>query len=501
MRTITTKLFAVILLILVLGGITSCTNELDVENALEMSSKTETSKSPYHISLSEAFDHLEATFDAMGVDKTRAIERGCWSVRRIPLSEFKPHTRADGTTEVGDAVYVVNFDNNEGFAILSADSRLPDNVIAVSNSGNLGPIHGPVTDYDNPDTLTLEDLYVPEDDDYLLGSNDPDRVIGGLLTNYVVGWTDSLRGDYDTGEIPTLPINPIVPEITYSYEYETVEHIPEMLTTTWHQDSPFNDQCPERYYYKGFLGITYSTNKSYDFDAVGEWGDDFIREEDLAAGCVAIAVAQILAYNNYPQTDSLISNADGVHPWSALKAHNFTEGETSLYATNIAQLIHKIGVGCDMWYGFYKQQSFATPAAAKRYLESLGYNDVQQYNSYCGVELSIVLEQLRQQLPVFIGAISGFVDGHAWVIDGYQKRNQKKIGRNSNNEIVSTVVTDTNHYVHCNWGWRDAKNNGWFSYGLFDIDDAYSYDNDERHTDELDFDHLFRVITYDKPIQ
>ena len=499
MRTITTKLFAVILLILVLGGITSCTNELDVENALEMSSKTETSKSPYHISLSEAFDHLEATFDAMGVDKTRAIERGCWSVRRIPLSEFKPHTRADGTTEVGDAVYVVNFDNNEGFAILSADSRLPDNVIAVSNSGNLGPIHGPVTDYDNPDTLTLEDLYVPEDDDYLLGSNDPDRVIGGLLTNYVVGWTDSLRGDYDTGEIPTLPINPIVPEITYSYEYETVEHIPEMLTTTWHQDSPFNDQCPERYYYKGFLGITYSTNKSYDFDAVGEWGDDFIREEDLAAGCVAIAVAQILAYNNYPQTDSLISNADGVHPWSALKAHNFTEGETSLYATNIAQLIHKIGVGCDMWYGFYEQQSFATPAAAARYLEDVGYSnaDAMWY------DFSKVKSMLDDNLPVFVGAVRlcGGVGGHAWVIDGYRTEYRVKIGTNSDGDIVSTTSEPLRHYVHCNWGWGGASD-GWFANSLLEdkyieTDNAESFDDDTTPK-EKHYDHWFRMIKYNK---
>lgn len=136
MRTFTTKLFAVILPILVLGGvITSCTNELDVENTLEISAKTEVAKSPYHISLSEAFAHLEATFDAMGVDKTRAIERGRWNVRRMPLSDFKPHTRADGSAEVGDAIYVVNFENEEGFAILSADNRLPDNVIAYSPKG------------------------------------------------------------------------------------------------------------------------------------------------------------------------------------------------------------------------------------------------------------------------------------------------------------------------------------------------------------------------------
>ena len=92
----------------------------------------------------------------------------------------------------------------------------------------------------NEDTLTLEDLYVPADDDYLLGSTSPDRVIGGLVTNYIIGWTDSLGGDVG-GKFPNIPTIPPIDELIYSYEYETIENISEMLITTWHQQSPFND--------------------------------------------------------------------------------------------------------------------------------------------------------------------------------------------------------------------------------------------------------------------
>lgn len=77
MKTFTSKLFSVILPLVVLGGVTtSCANELDVEQAFVTNADVVISQSPYHISLSEAFDHLGTTFDAMGDDKTRAIERG-----------------------------------------------------------------------------------------------------------------------------------------------------------------------------------------------------------------------------------------------------------------------------------------------------------------------------------------------------------------------------------------------------------------------------------------
>lgn len=234
--------------------------------------------------------------------------------------------------------------------------------------------------------------------------------------------------------------------------------------------------------------------------------------EDLTAGCVSIAVAQILAYNKYPDFQTVIGG-DGSEDWDwLLTDHSSTkpeEGsdEEKQQQENVvkqtdyyAQLVHEVGVGCDMNYGFFGgTSSFATPAAAKRYLESLGYNNVQQYNSYSGVELDVVLEQLRKHLPVFIGAISGVIDGHAWVIDGYRTEYQIKIGTNSSGDVVSTTSEPLRYYVHCNWGWVDAKNDGWFSYGLFDISEAYLYDNDNQRTDELDFDHLFRVITYDKP--
>lgn len=501
MRTITTKLFAVILSILAFGVMTSCTNDLDYDYGISEADLSEQPQSPYHITLSEALGVLELMMNEMGMENTRALQRGEWTVQRIPLSAFKLQTRSGGEAEAGDAIYVVNFDNDEGFAILSADDRLPDNVIAMSNKGSIIVDIEPYID--DEDSLTLEDLYVPEDDDYLLGSVDPNRVIGGLVTNYVRGKIGTIGiAPGKDGNILIPPSNPI----TYSYQYKTVEYIPEMLTTTWHQRSPYNDQCPNRYHYRGFLGITYTAIKPYDFDAVGEWGGDFIRDEDLAAGCVAIAVAQILAYNEYPAlSDVLGENVE--EDWEWLLADHSAIPDPDEEAKAIARqnelyakLVHKVGVGCDMNYGFYKQQSFTTPAAAARYLEDMGYSNVDARK----YDFSKTRSMLDNNLPVFVGAVRlcGGVGGHAWVVDGYRQVDYVKIGKDNNGSVISYSVESSSYYVHCNWGWEGVCD-GWFANSMLEnkyieTDDAESFDDPTATPHNYHYDSWFRMIEYNK---
>lgn len=478
------KRLKTIMLLALLGLMSACTNELD-ERIDYVGENTPTSpQSPYHISLSQALDNLKATSSALGLETTRSLERGNWTVQRIPLSHFNSKTRTNETTEDSDAVYVVNFDNAEGYAILSADNRLPDDVIAVTNSGTYNFTPGPVTDFENP--LTLEDLYVEEDDDYLLGSVEQNDIIDNLLINYVNGWTDSLRGDFETGETPIIP--PTEP-INYSFTYQTTREIPEMLTYNWGQHSPFNDRCPKRYKYSGLFGILMSSIEEYDFDGEAEWGDDFLGVEELYAGCVAIAVSQILAYHNFPDTDDIEPGEDCITDWRTLRTNNLGTESHVILKTDISRLVHTIGVGCDMIYGFWGSQfSFATPVGARDYLRELGYTNVERTLGY---DLSIIVESLENDCPIFIGAVSGDVDGHAWVIDGYKEVDCIKTGTNSDGIIVvSPYVVSTTKYVHCNWGWH-GSHNGWFASNLHE----QSFITDE----DTEYDHLYRLVTYDKP--
>lgn len=67
MRTITTKLFAVILPILAFGAMTSCTNDLEYDYDIEVVELSEQPQSPHHITLSEALGNLESMMSEMGM--------------------------------------------------------------------------------------------------------------------------------------------------------------------------------------------------------------------------------------------------------------------------------------------------------------------------------------------------------------------------------------------------------------------------------------------------
>lgn len=468
---------------------TSCTNEIVLEDhAVTETASVEEIDGEHHIPLSDALAHLESMLNAFDSGQTRAHHRDNWSIQRVPMSTFKSQTRSNDDLS-GDALYVVNFENDGGYAILSADDRLPDNVIAVTSSGNLN--FEPIPFDDTTDTLTLDMLYVAEDDDYLLGNRE-DGFVQDLVANYVLGWTDSLPGMED--EFGDIPIS----DITYSYEYETTVNYPEMITTQWDQGSPYNDFCPNRhYYYGGLFHTKKSAIKEYYFDPIAEWGDDYISSDDLAAGCVAIATAQIIAYNKYPDVKNLVAYEQPTMTWDDI-AMEYSHDER--HARHLGKLVHSVGVGCKMDYGFFKKQSFATPINAKRYLNDIGYTNTQRHT---GFDLNLVINQIQNDCPVFIGAISGLTNGHAWVIDGYKQIKEFEIGTTPEGVVVNRRVVRTNHYLHFNWGWG-GTNDGWFTTNLtssqsFSPNDASSYDGTSSSESNYTFDWWFRLVTYDKP--
>lgn len=515
-----------VVLISILNALASCTNDLDsLVHEGDVFIECVEPTTPHHIPISKALSSLESIMESMGMDNTRAMNRSNWTVTRIPMSTFKPQTRT-GNTEVADALYVVDFEEG-GYAILSADDRLPDEVIAVTNSGDLefnpNPLEDPV--------ITLDDLYVEEDEDYLLGSEPRDEgtsegFIEGLVANYVIGWIDSLRDDDDEFGDPMLPpgggniggggsggnTGGDSGDFNVDYSYRTDMLSDEKLQTQWYQREPYNKYCPNRYRYRGLFGATYSRVEEYDFDPRAEWGDDYIDSIDLAAGCVAIATAQIIAYNKYPALGNVIGDDDADN-WDWLFRDFSRLVDRQLRAEYLArqedykaELVHASGVGCDMNYGFMgTSYSFATPNAAKKYLQELGYTNVVRHIGY---DDSIVKTQIENDCPVFVGALEALPEtsGHAWVIDGYKTTNKICTLTLPNGTLISETIVDTTNYVHCNWGWSNGSNNGWFSSTLLDTDacidveDAESYDNSSSNNMSAAFTWWFRMVTYDKPI-
>lgn len=106
-----------------------------------------------------------------------------------------------------------------------------------------------------------------------------------------------------------------------------------------------------------------------------------------------------------------------------------------------------------------------------------------------GYDEGKVINSLDKGCPVFISAISKVINGHAWVIDGYIKRDKKT---SSGNIVKSQTL------VHCNWGWN-GRCNGYFTSGVFKTSSAEISDNLGTIANEERYWSSFNFISYEKP--
>ena len=496
----TNRAFRAICLTTCLCFFVACYNEPNFQPEELTAESNETQQSPYHITLSTALDNMLNTMEVLS-PSTRANEKTIRNIQTVTSADILQQTRSTNGEEPTDAYYIVNFENDEGFAILAADARFGCDVIALAERGNLfrtNCIESRITigqndtmEYrDAGETLTIEDLYRPEFDEYLLGGGEPGN-------NIIIPSIDSLYTDKSKYDWPEWPNDPDEQddEITSETEYVTHELIEPLLSTQWHQHSPFNDLTPRRYYYR-ILGIGNSCVKEYGYDTSKILG--YYNQRPTYAGCVAIAVAQILAYHEYPSTQTILnaSAEENITSWATLKDVIGSDSISEDQKQHIARISRAIGNGCDMWYGFWDLSSFALPIYAKNYMASLGY---QNTDRVIGYSLETVKEMLRNDCPVFMGGISGTVDGHAWVIDGY--KHIKSTTEWYRNGEYTHMTTGNYMYTHCNWGWS-GNCDGWFFTDIFDTTEG-DYDDTINHNNNrvYHFDHWMRMVTYDKPNQ
>lgn len=195
----------------------------------------------------------------------------------------------------------------------------------------------------------------------------------------------------------------------------TLTEVLPLLNTSWSQGCDYNLYCPR--------------------DTVGDC-------DRAIAGCVAVAMAQIMKYWNYPMSNSPIpaylSNQYGVIPGVDETSYRWTRMSSSLRSTSlteekdaISELIYHCGVSVKMDYG-PRTSSASTPE--KPWTDYFGYSqDMEEvYRSdYSDSEWALVLKkELENKRPVFY---VGYSDegGHAFICDGYQG----------------------NNCFHFNWGW------------------------------------------------
>ena len=209
-----------------------------------------------------------------------------------------------------------------------------------------------------------------------------------------------------------------------------------LCQTTWHQNFPYNSQCPE--------------------DPEGNGGHVY-------AGCVATAMAQVMKYWDYPSrgTGTHTYNPDGYPQQTAnfgttdyhfelmpLAVDSTSTEEDYFY---IAQFQHHCGIAVEMMYGANGSGAYSddVPPALSNYFgystqeyETLGY---WGWNFYTNEQWAQMLKDggLDEQMPLYYsGQDDGGAGGHAFVCDGY----------------------DENDYFHFNWGWS-GRDDAWCAIG------------------------------------
>lgn len=387
------------------------------------------------------------------------------------------------TNKDGDiAMFIVNYKDNKGFKIFSADKNYTP-LLAYSDNGNFDildtDINGVGLWIDNmklylsdktniSDSVKLQNrlewsrLIGTKEKVVLNKSRANEKWIGDALIQwqqegyYIYPLSDFIPW---TNNTPTFPSgSPNLPSESYVNLYSSVSERPiiedsyviikdsqinsdakyrQLLTTQWGQDEPFNNAVP-----------LYTSNPN------------------RFLGCTAVAVGQIIAYKklltgyNYSLMLSSYPNYD-----------------------EIAKLLYFVGKNiCGINY-------ISTETGATIHEVKLGLMSYRiECNLISNFDVRHIEECIKSNNPVFVGG-SGNRGAHAWVVDGYDYRTtQGDCKVMLIMEHIEDVLGDTPFFTysqqtitysesklyHCNWGWS-GDYDGFYVNGCFNPgNDSYN---------------------------
>ena len=237
----------------------------------------------------------------------------------------------------------------------------------------------------------------------------------------ILGYTDS--GDFDASDLP-----PALQDMLESWA-QTVEdaqvagtntkkpsltattrsNIAPIMTSHWHQSSPYNDRCPY---------LTGTTNRA-------------------ATGCVATAASQILyywrkdlpstlqattptyGYGDAPVTESVPAGTT-LH-WDLMQ-DSYSGGESSTVKDAVAEFVFATGAATWLTYGSSTSGNIEKiPYTFSTYFGMNG-GTVHYRNSYSQENwVQLLYDELAKGRPVMYTGVHPSNGGHAVVVHGYQK--------------------------------------------------------------------------------
>ncbi|MBR6632293.1 MAG: C10 family peptidase [Alistipes sp.] len=442
------------------------------------------------ISIDEAVSNLESIIGELYLG-TRANKRPKFSSSNMITLVLPPATRTSTLIELPDTlVYIQPFDDNAGYAILSARTTISP-ILAITESGcfDMNKFNQAIEYEINNNVLSREEYQqliddIEEDgDDFEEFAVDPTDLAYALTANVIVG--DLIGGGIETptDEIIDYELPAVLQSTETIVDYEILEFCAPLLTTKWNQRSPFNLLCKD--------------------------GDVY-----CPVGCTVTAVSQIMAANEYPKNRAF--NGELVD-WTVAKEYSpndyysldydidLEEDEVARQLSNICFELGK-PENCDVSYGVNGSKS--TAAKAKNAFINMGYINVDKRLGFAKADREATIEMIRDGKPVYVSAHKFIPKGHAMVYDGYverRKRTSKYYYYTDGTCRVNRTYDDPQQLFHINWGYSGSYDGYYLAKSSVDNKEYYATETDidyatlPNDAEHLSYSHYFRVVTYDIP--
>lgn len=375
------------------------------------------------IPLEEAMANLEEFLSSYTNVTKAAKTRSIADAEVFTFGSRTLKTKAGGIEIPDTLAYLVNLGNEEGFAVLAANRKLNNSIYCLTEDGRV-----------DQESFAQAFAYLSGQLETRSGSEIMDMeelFVPTLLTRAMV------MDYYDqTNQVSTKATTP------------SGSPTGPILQTKWHQNTPFNDLlngCP--------------------------------------AGCVAIACAQIMAYNEHPS----VFTADTVTcSWATMKTvspvgDRFASGSEDA-REQVAAFLKELGKDDNLKIRYGDDGSWGLADGVVRTLRNYGYKNVDKRIGFVKKDRTKVSECLAKGYPVFMnGGNSDDFTGHAWVVDG-----------------------EWGNYFHCNWGWRGLWDGYYVKDNFFELSNNSSdiiFDDTDPGTvgSTADkFNWCFREVLYTK---
>ena len=132
-------------------------------------------------------------------------------------------------------------------------------------------------------------------------------------------------------------------------------------------------------------------------------------------------------------------------------------------------------------------------------MRAKGYKNVEIYK----YNFDRVKNMLDNGCPVIIYSVPNInlLKSHCWNIDGYKVKERTITTKTYKNGTLcgTTVDTEKNDMVHCDFGWWGCCN-GYYVSGVFKLgDSSVEEDYNITHNKDTNYNNYLHVMTYDKP--